>query len=422
MNLTEGVRMGVLEIRTNKMRSFLSFLGVLFGVATVLLVLAILAGMNDRLNKLIELQGPGRMTIERAQSYKPKVEGLSKGITVADVAAVKEAFPELDFVMGLQEKYGQAVRLGSWKGAQRIHGIPLDWTKRDWVYTRVRGRFLNRYDEDTAQRVVVLIKPGPEKERLWMRFFQQTPDTWRELFDKERPLGREIFIDGNWFKVVGVLEEPPEEDDPRWGGSRWRPKILMPLSTMLRYFTGDDKIASITVDVGDVAKVPEYEVRLRALFKELHRGEEDIDLEKRGEYLAANMEERKRDQVVFLVIGLISLLAGGIGIMNVSLATVFARIKEIGIRRAVGATRTDIIAQFVLESIVLASLGGLFGVLLGGGSAYLLPEFTERMETKVELWQIALCFGISVLVGFVFSVYPAYKASRLDPVEALGHE
>jgi len=237
-----------------------------------------------------------------------------------------------------------------------------------------------------------------------------------------------IFLEGSQGDLeadapgrLTILQEPPRDKDPRMWRS-WSPKVLVPLTTLQKYYRGDTKLNEIEVDTGDASTVAAAETRLRQVMTTLHRGEEDFQIQKLGEFMAERAREQRRAQAVFLAIGIVALLSGGIGIMNVSLATVYSRIREIGIRRAVGATRADVLGQFVTEATLLAVVGGMAGILAGLAGAWALPRFSQEIEVQLRWSSALLCLGISAVVGLVFSVYPAWQASRLDPVEALRYE
>jgi len=427
MTLREGLIMGLIEIRTHKMRSFLSFLGVMVGVASVLLTLAFLQGARERMRRGLELSGPGRLVVERrgrGSSWSDEEERRRDRLTLEDARALAREFPELAMVAPRVNFWGRFT-FQDLREQMAVVGVTPDFARRDWVYS-VRGRFFNGEDLRTYARVCVLIQKGEPGKRSWWRKYYM--DYYRDPIDKILrrcdPLGQTVTIGGTAFTVVGVLREPDEDNDPRWfrGWRMWE-RVLLPLTTLQKYLSGSDDIDDIQIDTGSERTVPFYTgAIMKALSARHMRAEQEFVIRNQAEMMAQSMQEMRKMRYVFLGVGIISLLAGGIGIMNVALAVVYSRIREIGIRRAVGATRMDILVQFVLESILLSFLGGVAGVGLGAAGVWQVPKYWKDFEAILSPSAVAICLGISVAVGLFFSIYPASQASRLDPVEALRYE
>lgn len=423
MNLREAFRAGAREIYANKFRSALSFTAVSVGVASLLYTMAQTRGMQEALEKNLVLMGPGRLKIEAKRNYVSK--GLSPGLSYGDALALRKELPDLYMV---EPKSSYSIDL--FYGRSKVEGVNTagitpEFRRRDWVY-ELRGRFINQWDVSNRARVAVLVRPaGWVKKPIWARFWNQ--DDPYESFAKRRDLlGERIRLGETVFTVVGVLTPPPRDKDPRW--ESWgTPDALVPITAFQQSFAQNagnpDGVSEIEIDTGDEKTLAPRRKQIEAILKRRHRGEEDFEIRDEREAIETKMEDMRKYVKAGLALGIVALLAGGIGIMNVTLATIFARIREIGVRRAIGASRADILAQFLLEAAMLGAAGGIAGVALGLGGI----EWLSRMEGTRQLAKISWlqCFEGIALASFVsaaFAFIPAYRASRLDPVEALRAE
>ncbi|MBI4669521.1 MAG: ABC transporter permease [Elusimicrobia bacterium] len=430
--LATVITTSLLEIWAHKLRSLLSFLTMAIGVGAILYTFAITEGTSQRMKKAMAIAGQGRMEIgpKRGGDYKSK--GLSPGLTLNDAKAIRSAFPELAMVSPEIERWGAGFIYKDFKdGSLAARGITLEWAKRDWGYT-TRGRFLNQTDIDTAARVCVLIEPGRWlKKPWWIKRWASRKDDFNSWIVRRDLLGKNVIIGNEMFLVVGIIQEPTREKDPRWFRGRWSwGDGLMPITTLMksvtsRYDASDspDKIDSIDIDTGNEETVSSYRKKIEALMRLRHRGEEDFEVFEYRERYADQIAEQKKTARATLLMGIICVLAGGIGIMNVTLATIYSRIKEIGIRRAVGASRSDIVLQFVIEAMLLGLLGGIFGIALGllGINTFLKDIRWMDIATFHPIHFMA-ALTIAVGTGFIFSIWPAWMAAKLDPVEALRYE
>ena len=428
MMFSEPLRTGFVEIWSHKLRSFLSFSAIMFGVAAILYTFAEVNRMYERREKAMDLAGPGRIEIREDRDKEVKDSGLSKGLTIQDAAAIRETLPWL-YMVSPSARAWLEFQHGDFKSDIQVEGVSLDWRKRGWVYT-LRGRFFDEADVRSAARVVILDEPGgwAEEKPFWAQWWK---DTDFQSFVKHNDLlGKTVFLKHQVFTVIGVLRQPPKDKDPRWFRQGGGGSAFVPISTAQRYLTssrrGDapnpDAVDEIIVDTGDVMTVPGARRAIEALLDSRHRGVKDFKIDDFREMVQGMLNRMKEYAVAVLSVGIVAILAGGIGIMNVPLATIFSRIREIGIRRAVGATRLDIIVQFITEAMLLGLLGGVAGIGLGlVGLNYLSREGSEQIQSLVW-WHFLALLGISVGAGFLFSLYPAYQASKLDPVDALRYE
>lgn len=425
MKLSELGRSALLEIRAHKTRSAMTSLSLAIGIAAMLYTFSETASIMKRYEDALRLGGPGRIEVSQKQNYISK--GLSPGLTYGDALEIKRQYPELHMVSPLITTWGTRMRLDDFKNdGIRVRAITTDWAKRDWVYT-LRGRLLNEHDLANASRVCVLIQTGGwVKKPYWARYWPEQALT--KHISRRDPLGRTIMLGDHIFTVVGVVKEPPRDKDPRWFGRSWggQGMVLVPATTFQRFLVpryqkNPEVIESISIDTGDEATATAYLRRIKVLLQARHRGEADFEVKDYREIMQSALSQTKEYVFSIMIIGIIAILASGIGIMNVTLATIFSRVREIGIRRALGATRADIIWQFVSEAMMLGVIGGLGGTGLGLlGIWYLAPK-EERMA-PISLIHVGGALLIALATGFLFALYPAWKASRFDPVEALHYE
>jgi len=426
MRIAEAARTGWLEIASHKVRSALTCVAIAIGVAAMVYTFSQIAGMRDRFAKAIELSGPGRLDIGPKEGYVSK--GLSRGLTWQDAERIRQAMPELYMVYAATRRYSARLRFERFKNDNiLVWGVTPEWRRRDWVYT-VRGRFLDAEDERDASRVCVLIQPGGWIKKPWWASWSQE-GALEKLLKHQDLLNRRIQLEDHLFFVVGILREPPRDRDPRWfhrgyGGSG---TVLVPMSTYRQTLarswdnSSPDRVDEIQVDTGDETTAERYKQRVQALLRDLHRQEEDFMIRDFREIIQGILTKVKEWAYAVAVIGIVAILAGGIGIMNVTLATIFSRIREIGIRRALGATRTDIVTQFLVEATMLGSLGGVVGAGLGIAAVTYLAPREDRMA-QISAVHVVAAMVIAAATSFFFALYPAYQASRLDPIESLHYE
>jgi putative ABC transport system permease protein len=423
VNAGEALRAGAREIAANRFRSALSFTAVSVGVASLLYTTAQTSGMQEALEKNLVLMGPGRMTIEKKRNYTSK--GLSLGLTYGDATALRRELPDLFMV---EPRSANSVKL--YHGRSTVDGVNIagttpDFRMRDWVY-KLNGRFINEWDVSHRARVAVMVQPATWlKKPFWAKFWGE--DDPYDAFAKRRDLlGAQIRLQDSVFTVVGVLTPPPRDKDPRW--ESWNtPNVLVPITAYQQSFTrsseNPDTVDEIRIDTGSERTLVSRRRQVEAILKRRHRGEEDFEIRDMREEIESKMEDMRKYVKAGLALGVVALLAGGIGIMNVTLATIFARVREIGIRRAIGASRADILAQFLFEAAMLGAAGGVAGVALGlGGLKWLSGLGGSRDVAQITWLQCAEGIALAALVSAAFAFMPAYRASRLDPVEALKAE
>ena len=425
MNLGEAARAAAREIRIHKLRSLLSFSAISVGAASLLYTLAQTRGMQQAVQRNLELMGPGALSIEHKRNYVGR--GLSKGLTVDDAQALRARMPELFMVSPTAGNWGPDLAYeGKRVESASVLGVTPEWRRRNWVYTR-RGRFFSERDQREAARVCVIVEPGGwVKKPFWLSYWGIQESDFDKLVSRRDLLGRRLRIGGHEFVVVGALKLPPKDKDPRWDS--WNnPSILLPLASYSR-FLGSSRgnapgaVDEIAVDTGDEKTLGPARRRIETILKQRHRGEEDFEVKNQRQELEDSIREENKYVLVALILGVVALISGGIGILNVTLAAVYSRVREIGIRRALGAERADVLALFVAEAALLGLAGGVAGVLLGVVGIEKLAKAADRDVVDMTWYHAVAMVALSSAVAAAFSAYPAWLASRLDPVEALREE
>ena len=411
MTLDESLRTAWENLGSHRLRSALAMLGIVFGVGAVISMLAIGAGAEREALMMIERLGLHNVLV-RAKDLDDKeldeARKKSLGVSPRDAAAIADAVPG---VLGVAPR----LEVDAWKilaGGARAEGEVWGVSHQQAALSGLRlgeGRFLDPVDERTHAQVCVL--GGALR---------------RDLFGQEPALGHSVKVNDLWLEVVGVLDSGGATGESFQGvhvGSPDR-ELYLPVTTAMRKL--DRKPLAAPLDELVVRLAPDADSAqagrmIAALLERLHGGAEDWELV----VPEALLEQSRRTQRLFdLVMGCIagiSLLVGGIGIMNVMLASVLERTREIGVRRAVGARRREIVQQFLVESFALSAAGGIAGVVTGVGIARAVA-LLAGWTTRVAPLSVLLAVGVAMTVGLASGIYPAMRAARLDPVEALRYE
>jgi putative ABC transport system permease protein len=406
MAFFENFRIALSALRANKLRSFLTTLGIIIGVMSVIAVVSIVQGLQHMITG--ELQGLGAnfvQVIPRQQQQGPGMVSRQVKLTWDDGLALAEEVPGIDMItpmiIGNQE-----LRFEELGHRTMLLGVDSDWTEVH-NFAVDRGRFFTTLDQNDRKKVVVV---------------------GREVVDElglgDEPIGQEIYVGRQSMTIVGVMEEKGQTL-----GQNMDDLAFVPFQTALQLFGREagDQI-QIRMRTDDGVDLDEFQERVAQVLRRRHDlSEDDSDdfqiitqdemLEVTGTILAG---------ITGVVGGIVSiaLLVGGIGIMNIMLVSVTERTREIGLRKAVGARRQDVLLQFLIEAVTLSLIGG--GIGLGVG--YLIGSFAIQLipgnlpAAYVPMWAVVLAFGFSALVGIVSGIYPAAKAAALDPIESLRYE
>jgi macrolide transport system ATP-binding/permease protein len=414
-SLTAGFRSGYKGLLSNKMRAFLTMLGIVIGVAAVIGMLGVGEGAKTQITSQIEKLGSNVLVIypARAESKEEALEwrGRSPGLTREDGAAIKErlsAVKEVAPQIRTQERvryldeYWDTRVLGATPSYQAIRNLEME-----------EGRFFGEAELDSWAKVAVIGKTVKD-----------------ELFGEQSPVGKDVKVRDERFTVIGVLTEKG-----RVGWEDFDDQILIPLTTAQKRFTGDDQLQTIYVQAKSSELAEVASGKIEALLTERHHKVVDFRVRSQEEFRQTIEETASTFKLMLSGIAAISLVVGGIGIMNIMLVSVTERTREIGLRKAVGAKRRDVLVQFLIESMVLAFFGGVIGIIVGITFANTLGNlmvgagtfgprrlFGTSGQSIITLSSVLMAFFFAVGVGIFFGMYPANKASKLDPVEALRYE
>ncbi len=406
MTLLEPLFAGLGQLRAHKLRSLLTLLGIVIGVAAIIAVVSLGEGLRrEVISQFVFSGGAGMIEVEPPRQWvrkdgrwvrRPWQEYLTEADMVAmqrEIDGLHALVPSVEGSAALQR--GKTTVDASYTGTSAAFNEGFNWPV-------LGGRPLNADDLRLARKVCLL-----------------GGDVYEDLFHKTDPLGKELLLNGDRYEVIGVLDERV-----RFGRSEGN-IVLVPYTTAQKRLRGEDHFSGLTLFVEDLDAVERVVAAVRRVLRRHHEHGDDFRIEtSQGEIDDANEFFRVLQQVGGGIAG-ISLLVGGIGIMNILLVSVAERTREIGIRKALGAKPRHILGQFLAESIVLSMVGGLLGILIGFGfglgAAFVIQQlapgapFTSIVSAESVLWAV----GFSSAVGIFFGVYPAFRAARLDPVEAL---
>ena len=406
MTLLEPLFAGLGQLRAHKLRSLLTLLGIVIGVAAIIAVVSLGEGLRRQvISQFIFSGGAGMIQVEPPRQWVRK-DGRwvrrpwQEYLTEADMAAMQREIDELHALVpeihgNASLQRGKTTVDASYTGTSAAFNEGFNWPM-------LGGRPLSADDLRLARKVCLLGN-----------------DVHKDLFQGANPLGKEILLNGDRYVVIGVLDERV-----RFGRSEGN-IVLVPYTTAQKRLQGVDHFSELTLFVEDLDAVERVVAAVRRVLRRHHEHGDEFEVEtSEGQIDDANEFFRVLQQVGGGIAG-ISLLVGGIGIMNILLVSVAERTREIGIRKALGAKPRHILGQFLAEAVVLSMVGGLLGILsglgLGLGAAFVIQQlapgapFTSIVSAESVLWAV----GFSSGVGIFFGVYPAFRAARLDPVEAL---
>jgi len=417
MSFLSLLGLSVVTLRHHKSRSFLTALGIIIGVMTVITILSLLEGLNRTIDNEFRFLGTKTISVRKIEwqmslgrpHYDFEELAKRKDFTVEDAEALAE-LPTIEVaVPTISKNAGNLSRLGN-----KIQNTTLQGTTEggelagNWIIEQ--GRFINK--DDRLHRRMVCVVGSYVAENL---------------FGAENPIGKTMDIQNQRYLIVGVLEAKGA-----MMGSTPDNIVIIPISTYLKYNElprgrrsvwsglGLDVLPKQGVPLEDAMEDVEELLRIRRGL----RYDQDNDFGLNTSQMFLDTLQRITSVMWLVMVGIatISLLVGGIGIMNIMLVSVAERTREIGIRKAVGARDRDIMIQFLMEAVVLALLGGLIGIIVGIGIAQLVSVLVEFLDAASPWWTVVLGFGFSAAVGIFFGIYPAQKASKLNPIDAIRYE
>jgi len=411
MVVIELLKVASISLTRHKLRTVLTMLGMIFGGAAVLSMLSIGAGAEQQALEVIKKMGIRNIIIQAKQFEPSELQVIrqdSPGLSLRDIAALEKALPEGTVVTA--KKLLKTFMLASTYGKtdSRVLGVTSTYPVVNNLSV-VEGSFFLPIDEIESSQVCVLGMTAR-----------------RKLFGLNQAIGEQIKINQEWFTVIGILDDQMVEKEEFQGVKLENPNndIYIPLQTLLNKFERDpveNQLDEIIVQIPEDAPLRENAVLISGLIGSTHRQIDDFSLVVPEKLLEQNRQTQRIFNIVMGAIASISLLVGGIGIMNIMLASVLERTNEIGLRRALGARQRDISRQFLLEAISISLSGALLGISLGYGISQLVASYSG-WATIVTPFSVMLGVGVSASVGIVFGIYPARQAAKISPIEALRYE
>lgn len=405
MLFKESIAIAFTSLLSNKMRTILTMLGIIIGVGAVIVMVSIGMGVRQNITNSIASLGSNMLIVTPGSANKGGVRsaaGSSQKLKLDDAEAIKKKIKNIDYVSPTVNSSYQIV-YGNENWNSSVYGVTPEYLKiRSLSVTS--GSFITASDINSRNRVAVIGSTVASN-----------------LFDTTNPVGKNIRIVNQPFRVIGVLESKGQSSM----GNDQDDVVIIPLTTAQERLMGITYIRSINIQVSDSSKMDLVQEQVESLLRQRHRirtGQDDDFTVRNLTSLLETVNNTTTMLTLFLgSIAAISLLVGGLGIMNIMMVSVTERTREIGIRKALGATFKDIMLQFLIEAVIIGVVGGVLGILFGVGSALLVSK-VSTFTTYITVFPIVISFSFSVGIGLFFGLYPARKAARLDPIEALRYE
>jgi len=411
----ESVKMALDTLRTNKLRSGLTVLGIVIGVTTVITISSVINGLNNRVSDFVSSLGSNVFWVFHMPviGVRPTTEQLTrKKLTLDDVIALR-TLSHVTAADGALQHVKAQFRVGDVAvkyNGKKMAGTILQGTTAELALvndlTFLQGRIYTDDEDQRAAHVVVL-----------------GHDTWEELFGSEPALGKEVSIESGLYTVIGVLDK---QKQPFGGGKNPNDNVVdFPFGTFHNLHPEDkDLWVSVKYDDPKNKSLVEEEIRELLRIRRKVKVEKDDDFEIFGpDSLTKLWGQLTGGLVAFMIaVSSVGLMVGGVGVMNIMLVSVTERTREIGIRKAIGATKRTILTQFTTEAVTLCAVGGLVGVAVGAVFTWIVYFLPIGLPATLSTLWVIIGFGVSCAIGLLFGIYPAWKAANLDPIEALRYE
>jgi putative ABC transport system permease protein len=412
MEYRENIRLALHGLVDHKLRSFLTMLGIIFGVASVITMLSIGEGAKREAIAKYQDLGVNNIIVREKMLSDAELEEVrakfSQGLSLQDAAVMREIVPGIAQVAS-QAEISVEVKYADKSAKSTAIGVTPEFLGM-MSYRVQKGEPISSIHYDRRLKVCVL-----------------GAGVAATLFQHEDPVGKMVKIQDQWLEVVGVLQPKAlfTETVGELAARDLNTDVYVPLSTFLNRFSRENvlesEIQQVTLQLESSSLLVESSALIREILKRRHFNNEDYSIVIPYELLKQEEKERQIYNFLLGAIAAISLVVGGIGIMNIMLATVMERTREIGIRRAIGARKKDIMHQFVAEAVAISVTGGIIGVLLGISLSLVVSLFTD-VSTFIRLYSILIAFAFSVLVGISFGYLPAKNAANLKPVDSIRYE